>query len=113
MKDLLDLDKLLTVDSKKCVLLYILGFKVTRGVDFHICGWEVTFLLQGMFILKTRGKLNFCSGRVRHGINKNGLPLVLQIYFFLSGFFAPQIQVFLYLLYNLYNVFKYFTYYSK
>jgi hypothetical protein len=48
MKDLLDLDKLLTVDSKKCVLLYFLGFKVTRGVDFQICGSEVTFLLQGI-----------------------------------------------------------------
>jgi hypothetical protein len=46
MRDLLDLDKLLTVDSKKCVFLYFLDSKVTRVVDIQICGCEVIFLLQ-------------------------------------------------------------------
>ena len=59
MKDLLDLDiKLLIVDSKNCVLLYFLGFKVSRGVDFQICGCEVTFLVQGICAMKTEGKMN-------------------------------------------------------
>jgi hypothetical protein len=73
IKDLLDLDKLLTIDSRKCVILYFLGFKVTRGVDIQICGFEVTFLLQGISTLKTRGKLNFMHWRGQVGYKQSWL----------------------------------------
>jgi hypothetical protein len=88
MKDLLDLDKLLTVDSKKCVLLYFLGFKVTRGVDFQICGCEVNFLLQGIFALKTIGKLNFLQWRGQAWYKQKWLTTGSSKKLFLRWFFC-------------------------
>ena len=73
MKDLLDLDKLLNVNSKKCVLLYFLDFNVTRGIDIQICGCEVIFLLKGISTLKTRGKLNFMHWRGQVGYKQSWL----------------------------------------
>jgi hypothetical protein len=88
MKDLLDLDKLLIIDNKNCVLLYFWDFKVTRGVDFQICGCEVTFLLQGICVVKTRGKMNLLQWRCQAQYKKKWLLLVLQKQGSLRWFFC-------------------------
>jgi hypothetical protein len=104
MKDLLDLDKLLIIDNKNCVLLYFWGFKVTRGVDFQICGCEATFLLQGICAVKTRGKMNLLQWRGQAQYKKNGSYWFFKNKVLLGGFFAALSPMFLYLLYNLYEV---------
>jgi hypothetical protein len=38
MKELLELNKVLEVDSKKSILLLFLGFTNIRDVDIDICG---------------------------------------------------------------------------
>jgi hypothetical protein len=38
MKELLELNKVLEVDSKKSILLPFLGFMIIRDVDIDICG---------------------------------------------------------------------------
>jgi hypothetical protein len=59
MKELLESNDILDVDSKKSIFLYFLGLKITRDVDIEICGCEVNFFLQGISKIKTRGKFNF------------------------------------------------------
>jgi hypothetical protein len=38
VKELLELNKVLDIDSKKSILLLFLGFMITRDVDIDICG---------------------------------------------------------------------------
>jgi hypothetical protein len=38
MKELLELNKVLEVDSKKSMLLSFWGFTIIRDVDINICG---------------------------------------------------------------------------
>jgi hypothetical protein len=38
MKELLELNKVLEVDSKKSILLPFLGFTIIRDVNIDICG---------------------------------------------------------------------------
>ena len=78
MKELLELNKVLEVDIKKSILLPFLGFIIIRNVDIDICDYLVNFFLQGISIIKTKGKLNFIHWRGQVRNNKVGLPLVLQ-----------------------------------
>jgi hypothetical protein len=39
MKELLELNKVLEVDSKKSIFLPFLGFTIIRDVDIDICGY--------------------------------------------------------------------------
>jgi hypothetical protein len=63
MKELLKLNMVLEVDSKKSILLPFLGFTIIRDVDIDICGCKVNFFLRRICIIKTRGKLNFIHWR--------------------------------------------------
>jgi hypothetical protein len=38
MKELLESNEILFVDSKKSIFLYFQGMKITRDVDIEICG---------------------------------------------------------------------------
>jgi hypothetical protein len=51
MKELLESNEILVVDSKKSILLYILDLQITRDVDIEICGCEMNFFLQVIRII--------------------------------------------------------------
>ena len=53
IKELLESNEILDVDSKKSILLYFLNLKITRNVDIEICFCLVNFFLRRIGRIKT------------------------------------------------------------